>query len=51
MIVRVAASRPQALAMAASHPKKTIAKLRLTLPPITFTHQDKMRMSMDETPG
>jgi len=30
---RVAASRPQALAMAAPHPKKAIAKLRLTLPP------------------
>jgi len=29
----VAASRPQALAMAGSHLNKTIAKLRLTLPP------------------
>ena len=30
---RVAASRPKALAMAPPHPRKAIAKLRLTLPP------------------
>ncbi|RPJ38915.1 MAG: hypothetical protein EHM35_03475 [Planctomycetaceae bacterium] len=30
---RVAASRPRALAMVALHPRKAIAKLRLTLPP------------------
>jgi len=31
---RVAASRPKALAMAVPRPRKTIAKLRLTLPPV-----------------
>jgi hypothetical protein len=34
---RVAASRPKALAMAVPHPKKAIAKLRLTLPPASVT--------------
>ena len=33
---RVAASRPKALAMVASHPKKAIAKLRVTMPPGNF---------------
>jgi hypothetical protein len=31
---RVASSRPQALAMVSPHSDKTIAKLRLTMPPI-----------------
>jgi hypothetical protein len=33
LTIRVAASRPKALAMALWHEEKTIAKLRLTLPP------------------
>jgi len=32
-LTRVASSRPQALAMALSEGQKTIAKLRLTMPP------------------
>jgi hypothetical protein len=33
---RVASSRPKALAMVLSHPSEAIAKLRLTMPPITI---------------
>src|SRR4030042_1490630 len=35
----VAASRPKALATAPSRPKKTIAKLRLTMPPVEIRGQ------------